>query len=61
MENCRLSMHICSNASVACDVPMVHSMCLLKFHPYIYGDESPKSMKLLMDSFSVTQNFFPLL
>ena len=61
MENCRLLMRICSNASVACDVPMVHSMRLLKFHPYIYGDESPKSMKLLMDSFSVTQNFFPLL
>ena len=61
MDNCRLLMHICFNASTACDVPMVHSMCLLKFQLYIYGDEPPMSMKLLMDSFSVTQSFFPLL
>ena len=50
-------MRICSNASVARDVLMMHSMCLLKFHPYIYEGESPKSMKLPMDSSSVTQSF----
>ena len=61
MENCRLLMRICSNASVACDVAMVHSMHLLKFHLYIYRDEPLKSMKLPMDSSSVTQSFFPLL
>ena len=61
MENCRLLMRIYSNASMACDVLMVHSMRLLKFHPYIYGDEPSKSMKLSMDSSSVTQSFFPLL
>ena len=54
-------MRICSNASMARDVPMMHSMCLLKFHPYIYGSESPKSMKFPMDSSSVTQSVFPLL
>ena len=54
MENCRLLMRICSNASVACDVLMVHSMHLSKFHLYIYGDEPPKSMKLPMDSSSIT-------
>ena len=61
MENCRLLMHICSNEPVAHDVPMVHSMRLLNFPPYIYGGEPPKSMKLPMDSSSVTQSFFPLL
>ena len=60
-ENCRLLMRICSNASMALDVLMTHSMRLLKFHPYIYGGESPKSMKFPMDSSSVTQRFFPLL
>ena len=61
MENCRLLMRICSNASMARDVPMVHSMRLLKFLLYIYGGELPKSMKLPMDSSPVTQSFFPLL
>ena len=61
MENWRLLMRICSNASVGRDVPMMHSIHLLKFHPYIYGGESPKSMKFPMHSSSVTQNFFPLL
>ena len=61
MENWRLLMRICSNAFVACDVPMMHLMCLLKFHPYIYGVESLKSMKFPMDSSFVTQSFFPLL
>ena len=61
MENCRLLIRICSNASVTCDVSMVHSMSLLKIHLYIYGDEPPKSMKLQMDFSSITQNFFPLL
>ena len=61
MENCRLLMCICSNASVTCDVPIGHSMRLLKFHLYIYGDEPLKFMKLLMDFFSITQSFFPLL
>ena len=59
MESCRLLMCICSNASVACDISMMHSMRLLKFLPYLYGGESPKSMKLPMDSFSVAQSFFP--
>ena len=61
MENCRLLMSICSNVFAACDVLMMHSMRFLKFHPYIYGGELPKSMKLPMDSSSVTQSFFPLL
>ena len=61
MENWKLLMHICSNAFVAHDVPMMHSMHLLKFHPFIYKGESPKSMKFPMDSSSVTQSFFPLL
>ena len=61
MENCRLLMSICSNASVTCGVLMVHSMRLLKFHLYIYGDEPPKSMKFPMDLSFVTQSFFPLL
>ena len=61
MENCRLLMRICSNASVAHDVSIMPSIRLLKFHPYIYGGEPPKSMKLPMDSSSVTQSFFPLL
>ena len=51
----------CDNASVTCDVSMVHSMRLLKFHLYIYGDEPPKFMKLPMDSSSVTRSFFLLL
>ena len=54
MENCRLLMHVYSNASAECDVLMVHSMSLLKFRLYIYGDEPPMSMKLPMDSSSVT-------
>ena len=54
MDNCRLLMRICSNASVTCDVPMVHSICLLRFHLYIYGVEPLNFMKLLMDSSSVT-------
>ena len=61
MENCRLLMRICSNASATHDVPMLHSMRFLRFHPCIYGGEPPKSMKLPMDSSSVTQRFFPLL
>ena len=61
MENYRLLMRICSNASAACDVLMVHSMRLLKFQLYIYEDEPSMSMKLSMDSSSVTQSFFPLL
>ena len=61
MENCRLLMRIYYDAFVTCDVPMVHSMCLLKFHLYIYGDEPLKSMTLPMDFSSVTQSFFPLL
>ena len=47
-------MHICPNASVACVVPMMHSMRLLKFYPYIYGVESSKSMKFPMDSSFIT-------
>ena len=39
MENCRLLMCICSNASMPCGVSMVHSMCLLRFHLHIYGVE----------------------
>ena len=61
MENCRLLMRICSNALVTCDALMVHSMCLLRFHLYIYEVEPLKPMKLPMDSSSVTQSFFPLL
>ena len=49
MENWKLLMRICSNAFVAHDVPMMHSMRLLKFHPFIYKGESPKSMKCPMD------------
>ena len=60
MENWRLLMGICLNVYVARDIPMMHSMRLLKFHPYIYKGESLKSMKFPMDSSSVTQ-FFPLL
>ena len=33
MENCRLLMYICSDAR---DIPMMHSMCLLKALPCIY-------------------------
>ena len=61
MENCKLLIRICSNASVVRDVPRVHSICLLKFLPYIYGGEPPKSMRLSMDFSSVTQSLFPLL
>ena len=61
MENCKLLMRIRSNALVTCDVRMMHSTRLLRFHLYIYGVEPPKFMKLLMDSSSVKQNFFPLL
>ena len=61
MENYRLLMRICSKASTVRDVPMMHLLRLLKFHPYIYGGEPPKSMKLPMDSSSVTQSFFSLL
>ena len=61
MENLKLLMRICPNASVARDFSMMHSMRLLKFHPYIHGGESPKSMKIPMDSLAVTQSFFPLL
>ena len=61
MEDWRLLMSICPNAFVVRDVLMMHSMRLLKFHPYIYGGESLKSMKFPMDSSSVTQSFFPLL
>ena len=59
-ENCRLLMCICSNASVARDIPMMHSMRLLKLLPCIYWGESSKSMKLPMNSSSVAQSF-PLL
>ena len=61
MENCRLLMRICFNASVTCDAPMVHSIRLMRFHLYIYGVEPPKFMKLSMDSFSVTQSLSSLL
>ena len=55
-----INAHI-SNASVAREVPIMHSTRLLKFHPYIYGGESSKFMKFPMDSSSFTQSFFPLL
>ena len=61
MENCRLLMRICSNVSVTCDVPMVHSICLLRFRLYIYGVEPPKLMKLPIDSSSITQSLSSLL
>ena len=54
MENFLLVMCICSNASMARHVPMTHSMRLLKFHPYIYGGESSKSMTFPTDSSSFT-------
>ena len=60
MENCRLLMRICSNASVARDIPMMHSKHSLKILPYIYWGESPKSMKFPMDSSYVAQIFPPL-
>ena len=47
-------MRICPIAIVARDVLLMHLMRLLKFHPYIYGGESSKSMKFPMDFFSVT-------
>ena len=53
MENCKLLMRMCSNALVTCDVPMVHSIRLLRFHFYIYGVEPSKFMKFPMDSSSV--------
>ena len=61
MENYRLLMRICSNMSLVRDIPMTQPMPLLKFHSYIYGGESPKSIKFPMDSSSATQRFFPLL
>ena len=61
MENFRLLMCICSDASVTCGISMVHSMRLMGFHLYIYGVDPPKSMKLPMDFFSVTQILFSLL
>ena len=61
MENCRLLMRVCSNVSVTCDVPMVHSIHLLRFYLYIYGVEPPKFMKLSMNSSSVTQSLSSLL
>ena len=61
MQNWRLLMSICPNASVERNVPMMHSIHPLKFHPYMYGVEFPKSMKFSMASSSVTQSFFPLL
>ena len=61
MENCRLLMRICSNASMTCDVPMVYLMRLLRSHLYIYGVEPRKFMKLQMDSSSVTQSLSSLL
>ena len=61
MENYRLLMRICSNESMTCDVPMVYSMRLLRFHLYIYGVEPPKFMKLPMDSSSITQSLSLLL
>ena len=61
MENCRLLMRICSNESVTCDVSMMHSVCLLRFHLYVYGVEHLKFMKLPMDSSSVTQSLSSLL
>ena len=60
MESCRLLMRICSNMSVARDISIMHSIRLLKFLPYLYGDESPESMKLPMDSSFVAQSFPPL-
>ena len=51
MENCRLLMRICSNVR---DIPMMHSMRLLKQRPYIYWGESTKFMKFPIDSSSVT-------
>ena len=45
MENCRLLMRICSNASMAHDISMMHSIDLLKLLPCIYGGESLRSMK----------------
>ena len=47
-------MRMCPNAFVARDVPMMHSMRRLKFHPYTYGGESLKSTKFPMDFSSVT-------
>ena len=52
-------MSICPNAYVVRGVLMMHSIRLLKFHPYIYGGESPKSLKFPMDSSSITKSFFP--
>ena len=46
-------MRICSNAPEAHGVSVMHSMHLLKFHPYIYGGESPKPMKFPTYSSSV--------
>ena len=57
MKDCRLLMHTCSNAH---DIPMMHSMRLLKPLPCIYWGESTKSMKLPTDSSSVAQSFSPI-
>ena len=59
MVDCRLLMRICSNASVAHGIAMMHSMCVLKLLPYIYRGESPKFMKLPMNSSSIAQSFSP--
>ena len=61
MENCKLLMRICFNALVTCDVPMVHSIRLMRFYLYIYGVEPPKFIKLPMDSSSIIQNLSLLL
>ena len=61
MENCRLLMRICFNASMTCDVPIVYLMRLTRFHLDIYGVEPSKFMKFPMDSFSVTQSLSSLL
>ena len=61
MVNYRLLMCICSNASVVHGIAMMHSMCVLKLLPYIYGGEYSKFMKLPMNSSSIAQSFFPLL
>ena len=61
MENCRLLMLIYFNASMTCDVSMVYSMRLLRFHLYIYGVKPPNFMKLTMDSSFVTQSLSSLL
>ena len=46
-------MRICSHAPKSHGVLVMHSMRLLKFHPYIYGGESAWPMKFSTDSSSV--------